>query len=95
MSRFFAFGCSYTRYAYATWADYIGVNFDEYYNYGCGGHPTQKMHFDFIKEKMSEFITDKSIDVLNTVESIFINDSQFKQSTRFSNEFQNKILSIT
>lgn len=35
--RFFAFGCSYTRYAFATWADYIGVNFDEYYNYGRGG----------------------------------------------------------
>lgn len=35
--RFFAFGCSYTRYAFPTWADYIGVTFPEYYNYGCGG----------------------------------------------------------
>ena len=37
MKRCFAFGCSYTRYSYATWADYIGVNFDEYYNYGRAG----------------------------------------------------------
>ena len=35
--RFFAFGCSYTKYSFATWADYVGVNFDEYYNYGKGG----------------------------------------------------------
>lgn len=37
MKRCFAFGCSYTSYAYATWADLIGVNFDEYYNYGRAG----------------------------------------------------------
>ncbi len=35
--RFFAFGCSYTRYCYPSWADFIGVNFDEYYNYGRAG----------------------------------------------------------
>jgi hypothetical protein len=35
--RFFAFGCSFTKYAYATWADLIGPNFQEYYNYGKGG----------------------------------------------------------
>lgn len=35
--RFFAFGCSFTKYAYATWADLIGPNFEEYYNYGRGG----------------------------------------------------------
>ena len=35
--RFFAFGCSYTRYDYLTWADLIGANFDEHYNYGCSG----------------------------------------------------------
>lgn len=37
MKRFFAFGCSYTNYSYATWADLIGVNFKEYYNYGRSG----------------------------------------------------------
>lgn len=35
--RLFVFGCSYTSYAYPTWADYIGVNFEKYYNYGVGG----------------------------------------------------------
>jgi hypothetical protein len=56
------------------------------------GHPTQKMHFEFIKEKLPEFISEKSIDVLNKVEDIFINDSQTKQSIRFSHEFQNNLL---
>lgn len=37
MKRCFAFGCSYTNYSYATWADLIGVNFKEYYNYGRAG----------------------------------------------------------
>jgi hypothetical protein len=37
MSRFFAFGCSYTLYSWATWADFVGANFDEYYNYGRSG----------------------------------------------------------
>lgn len=35
--RFFAFGCSYTQYSYMTWADIIGVNYDEYHNYGAAG----------------------------------------------------------
>lgn len=37
MKRCFAFGCSYTSYSYATWADLIGLNFNEYYNYGRAG----------------------------------------------------------
>jgi len=32
--RFFAFGCSYTRYNYPTWADILGRSFPEYYNLG-------------------------------------------------------------
>ena len=32
--RFIAFGCSFTSYDWATWADIIGVNFDDYLNFG-------------------------------------------------------------
>ena len=32
ISRFFAFGCSYTNWPHPTWADFIGINFEEYYN---------------------------------------------------------------
>lgn len=35
--RFFAFGCSYTHYSYATWADLIGRQFEEYFNFGLAG----------------------------------------------------------
>lgn len=35
--RFFAFGCSFTSHLTATWADFIGVNFEEYYNFGRAG----------------------------------------------------------
>jgi hypothetical protein len=37
MSRFFAFGCSFTNYAFPTWADLISDNFDYYENWGSGG----------------------------------------------------------
>lgn len=36
-NRFFAFGCSYTNYFYPTWADLIGSNYKQYYNYGQPG----------------------------------------------------------
>lgn len=35
--RFFAFGCSLTRYYYPTWADIIGRQFDYYENWGRPG----------------------------------------------------------
>ena len=36
--RFFAFGCSYTYWNLnPTWADFIGINFEEYYNLGKPG----------------------------------------------------------
>ena len=36
--RFFAFGCSFTEYKWATWADVLGKQFgDNYYNYGKSG----------------------------------------------------------
>jgi hypothetical protein len=35
--RFFAYGCSFTRYGWPTWADIIGRQFSEYYNYGRPG----------------------------------------------------------
>lgn len=37
MKRLFVFGCSLSRYAYATWADLAGANFDEYYNFARAG----------------------------------------------------------
>ena len=37
-SRFFAFGCSYTAFAWPTWSDFVGLRFpDKYYNYGRSG----------------------------------------------------------
>jgi hypothetical protein len=35
--RYFAFGCSYTNYDWLMVPDLIGVNFPEYYNFGCAG----------------------------------------------------------
>lgn len=47
--RLFVFGCSYTGYSYPTWADYVGVNFEKYYNYGIGGASNTYMMNKFIE----------------------------------------------
>ena len=36
-SRLFTFGCSFTRYFYPTWADFIGIGFKHYENWGRAG----------------------------------------------------------
>jgi hypothetical protein len=35
--RLFTFGCSYTKYDWPTWVDFISINFDRTYNYGKSG----------------------------------------------------------
>lgn len=35
--RCFAFGCSYTNYVWPTFADLVGCNFEEFYNFGLSG----------------------------------------------------------
>jgi hypothetical protein len=58
-TRCFAFGCSYTRHVWASWADFIGVNFDEYYNYGRGGASnTFIMNRLFELDKLANFNPD-------------------------------------
>lgn len=37
MSRLFTFGCSFTNYRWSTWADILGVHYDEYQNWGQSG----------------------------------------------------------
>jgi hypothetical protein len=36
-NRCFVFGCSFTGHITGTWADYLGANFNEYYNFARGG----------------------------------------------------------
>jgi hypothetical protein len=37
MNRLFTFGCSYTNYAWPTWADFIGTQYEHYENWGQPG----------------------------------------------------------
>ena len=48
--RFFAFGCSYTRWSWPTWSDLIGSDFDDnYYNYGQQGAGNQYIFNAFME----------------------------------------------
>lgn len=37
MSRLFTFGCSFTKYCWPTWADFLGLEYDFSENWGCPG----------------------------------------------------------
>jgi hypothetical protein len=38
--RFFSFGCSFTKsWENPTWADYVGIEFDNFYNLAMPGSP--------------------------------------------------------
>ena len=37
MKRLFTFGCSYTSYAWPTWASLLSIDYDEFYNWGLAG----------------------------------------------------------
>jgi len=49
MNRLYTYGCSFTSYAWDTWADHIGKNFDKFVNYGESGAGNQ-----YILHKLTE-----------------------------------------
>ena len=49
MKRFFAFGCSYTKYTAFTYADFLGHQFQEYHNYGQPGAGNRYIFLAFVK----------------------------------------------
>jgi len=65
--RFFSFGCSFTRWCWPTWSDYIGLNFDEYYNYGCGGADNKNILYRLLlADKKYKFTSDDTIMIMFT-----------------------------
>jgi len=65
--RFFSFGCSFTRWCWPTWSDYIGLNFDEYYNYGCGGADNKNILYRLLQaDKTYKFTSDDTIMIMFT-----------------------------
>lgn len=78
MKRLFTYGCSFTKWDYPTWADIIGVNFDEHYNRGKGGCDHTFM-LDRIHDDYSRFKINPETD------KIFIATTGFNRLTWFNN----------
>jgi len=67
MSRFFAFGCSFTYYCWPTWADLIGSQYDEYYNQAFYGRGNQYiMHSVYEADSLKAFTPDDTVIVMLT-----------------------------
>ena len=74
MKRLFAFGCSLTYYSWPTWADLIGTEFDEYYNFGVMGMGNQFIHHTIYEaDSIFNFTSDDTVLVMFT--NPFRNDS--------------------
>jgi hypothetical protein len=84
ISRFFAFGCSYTNWPHPTWADFIGINFQEYYNYGKGGACNTYIANSFI-EANDEYKFN------NETDTIFIAMSGFGRFSYMANIEKNEL----
>ena len=62
MNRFFAFGCSFTNFAYPTYADILSLNFDHYQNWGRGGSGNHFIFNSIIEaNQRHNFSTDDTI----------------------------------
>jgi hypothetical protein len=70
--RLITFGCSYTGYVTATWADYMGANFEEYMNYGEGGASNT-----FIKNRFIEVNSNLNLNEDDYVVVMFTNMDRF------------------
>lgn len=78
IKRLITFGCSYTGYVTATWADYMGANFKQYMNYGQGGASNT-----FIMNRFIEVNTNLNLNKNDYVVIMFTNVDRFS--------FRNKI----
>ena len=82
MKRLFTFGCSYTIWAWPTWSDYIGVNFDTYYNFAKSGCDNKNILYQILKaDKKYKFTSDDYVMVMFTS---FNRCSYFKQYQLFN-----------
>lgn len=57
MKRLFAFGCSFTKYSWPTWADILGREFDSYQNWGQVGAGNQFIANSLIECHLKNRIT--------------------------------------
>jgi hypothetical protein len=55
--RLFAFGCSFTRYRWPTWADIMGLTYDQYQNWGAIGGGNHFIFYSLIEAIQREQIS--------------------------------------
>ena len=64
MSRLFTFGCSFTSYTWKTWADILGQQAEEFYNFGQIGGGNEQIFFKIIEaNKKYNFTKDDTVAV--------------------------------
>ena len=67
MKRLFTFGCSFTNYCWPTWADFMSLDYDEYYNLGQGGGGNQFIFEQVIEAAVThKFTSDDTIIIMWT-----------------------------
>ena len=62
--RLFTFGCSFTNYKWPTWADIIGKEFEEYYNYGMSGGGNMFIFSSLVEAITRHQISDRDLVII-------------------------------
>ena len=93
--RFFAFGCSYTKYKWPTWADIIAKDLEiPYYNYALPGLGNVAIMHEIIAADLEHTFTDNDLIIIvwtHWSREDRFNDSGWKNGgSVFNNEFYDK-----
>jgi len=92
--RFFAFGCSFTRYEWITWADIIAYHIKESYNYGRSGGGNSYIFYSLVEaNKKHKFTKDDLVMVMwtNTArEDRYVNGEWLTPGNIYTQDFYPK-----
>lgn len=89
MNRLFAFGCSFTKYYYPTWADLLSFNFDESYNLGKIGSGNQLISYRIQETNLKKKFT-KDDTIIIMWSNFFREDEYYTDWLCHGNVFHSK-----
>ena len=99
MTRFFAFGCSFTRGLYPTWADIVARQYDHYENWAQPGAGNSFIFYSLIEcHKRKKFTADDMVMIMwssigredRYVKQEWITPGSIYNQTEYSEDFVNK-----
>ena len=81
-TRLVTIGCSFTKYDWPSWADWMGTGYTEFYNFGSGGSGNRYIFHTFMKA-LQKGLIDKNTDVVIQWTSCIREDHMSPETTNY------------